>query len=71
MELAQNVCVAQTSAQAWIEEYRALPRLYQASRRPQRPRRVSARRVRVCRTVIALSGSLLWVAMIRYVLHLG
>jgi hypothetical protein len=63
--------VAQTSAPAWIEEYRVLPRLYQMSKRPQRPRRESARRVRVCRTVIAISGSLLWVAVIRYVLHLG
>ncbi len=58
----------QTSAQGWIEEYRALPRLYRASKR-RRP--VSKRRVRVRRTVIALVGSLLWVAMIRYVLHLG
>jgi len=71
MELALSLNVAQTSAQAWIEEYRALPRLHQMSKRPQRLRRVSARRARVCRTVIALSASLLWVAVIRYVLQLG
>jgi len=70
MELALSLNVAQTGAQAWIEEYRALPRLHQMSKRPQRPRRVSARRARVCRTVIALSASLLWVAVIRYVLQL-
>jgi len=56
MELAPSLSVAQTSAQAWIEEYRALPRLHQMSKR---------------RTVIALSASLLWVAVIRYVLQLG
>jgi len=63
--------VAQTSAHAGIEEYRVLPRLYQMSKRPQRPRQQSARRVRVFRTIIALAGSLLWIAAIRYFLHLG
>jgi hypothetical protein len=68
MGLAFRVGVPQTSAQGWFEEYRALPRLYQASKRQ---RRRSRRRVRVRRTVITLMGSLLWVAVVRYVLHLG
>jgi len=63
--------VAQTSAHAWIAEFRVLPRLYQMSKRPQRPRQQSARRGKVFRTIIALAGALLWVAVIRYFLHLG
>ncbi len=68
MGFAFELGMPQTSAQGWIEEYRALPRLYEMS---TRRRRASKRRVRVRRTVIALTGSLLWVAMIRYLLHLG
>ena len=68
MGLAIKGVVPQTSAQGWIEEYRALPRLYRASKRR---RRMSTHRVRIRRTVIALMGSILWVVMIRYLLHLG
>jgi len=68
MGLAIKRIVPQISAQAWIKEYRPLPRLYRASKR-RRP--MSTRRVRVRRTVIALMGSILWVVMIRYLLHLG
>jgi len=32
---------------------------------------MSTHRVRIRRTVIALMGSILWVVMIRYLLHLG
>ena len=66
--LAIKRLVPQTSAQGWIEEDRPLPRLYRASKRR---RRMSTHRVRIRRTVIALMGSILWVVMIRYLLHLG
>ncbi len=68
MGLALKLGVHPTSAQGWIEQYRALPRLYEMSKRR---RRTSKRRGRVLRTLIALTGTLLWVAMIRYFLHLG
>jgi len=68
MGFAFELGMPQTSAQGWIEEYRALPRLYRASKRR---RRVSKRRVKIRRAVIALMGSILWVVMIRYLLHLG
>ena len=68
MAFALIVAVSQPTAQAWISEYQALPRLYQMSRRPRRPSRL---RVRFGRTLITLTGSLLWVAVIRYILHLG